>query len=232
MTDDKPPFALSKRDKCVIYLRVSSKAQAEDDRDGYPRQRQLLHEYADRNGLYVVAEFQDALTGATSGEDREGWSALIRFLHEDGVTVILVEKLDRLARDLMTQEVIIADLQKNGFTLKSLSDPDLCSSDPTRVLMRQILGAFAQYERALISSRTHRKGSAHRPGQKPFGELAGEEVVLGRMKELRDSGLTFMQVAVALNTERHRPRGRVRGGKQQGAEWTETGVAKILRRAQ
>ena len=45
--------------------------------------------------------------------------------------IVLVEKLDRLARDLMVQETIIGDLRKNGFELISVMEPDLgvCNLD-------------------------------------------------------------------------------------------------------
>ena len=83
---------------------------------------------------------------------------LIQHMRADGVKIILIEKLDRLARDLMAQESCIASLQADGFTLKSLNEPDLCSTDPHRKLMRQIMGSFAEYERSLISGRTHPQG--------------------------------------------------------------------------
>ena len=40
--------------------------------------------------------------------------------HANGVKLILIEKLDRLARDLMIQETIIGDLRKYGFELVSV----------------------------------------------------------------------------------------------------------------
>src|ERR1700693_3355094 len=50
-------------------------------------------------------------------------------LHSNGTKLVLVEKLDRLARDLMIQETIIGDLRKNGFDLVSVSEPDLPKDD-------------------------------------------------------------------------------------------------------
>ena len=158
--------------KCVIYLRVSTKQQAESDRDGYPRQREALHAYAAANGLEIVGEYQDYLSGKTEAESREGWTDLIRFMRADGVKIILIEKIDRLARDLMVQESIVASLQADGFTLKSLADDDLCSTDPTRKMIRQLLGIFAEYERSLINGRTHRKGGKP-TGTRPYGIVAG-----------------------------------------------------------
>jgi DNA invertase Pin-like site-specific DNA recombinase len=68
------------------------------------------------------------------------------------VRTVVIEKLDRLAHDLMVQETIIADLRKHGFELASVAEPDLMANDPTRILVRQMMGAVAQYEKSQISS--------------------------------------------------------------------------------
>ncbi len=68
--------------------------------------------------------------------DRPAWAEMIAALHSNGVRTIIVEKLDRLARDLMIQEAAIADLRKHVLNLVSAQEPDLMASDPTRVLMR------------------------------------------------------------------------------------------------
>lgn len=46
-------------------------------------------------------------------------------------------------RDLIVQESVIADLQKYGFELISVREPDLMATDPTRVLLRHLLGSLA-----------------------------------------------------------------------------------------
>ena len=86
----------------------------------------------------------------------QGWQNLV--LAAMGVVVIvglvagalLMNRTDRLARDLMVQETIIADLRKNGFELVSAAEPDLMANDPTRILVRQMMGAVAQYEKSQI----------------------------------------------------------------------------------
>jgi DNA invertase Pin-like site-specific DNA recombinase len=47
------------------------------------------------------------------------------------VKVVLIETLHRLARDLMVQESILADFKRHGFEIISVSEPDLCSDDPS-----------------------------------------------------------------------------------------------------
>jgi hypothetical protein len=125
----------------------------------------------------------------------------------DGVKAVIVEKLDRLARDLMVQEAAIADLQRHGFTLLSVAEPDLMASDPTRILMRQIIGAVAQYDKSTIVSklagaRARKRAATGRcEGRKPFGFYPGEQLVLERLNALKTEGLGFDRIAARANTE-------------------------------
>src|SRR5690349_23102280 len=105
-------------------------------------------------------------------------------LHANGVRVVIIEKLDRLARDLMVQESIIADLRKHSFELVSVAEPDLMANDPTRILVRQMMGAVAEYEKSQIvlklrGARMRKKAATGRcEGRKPFGFFEGEVEVL------------------------------------------------------
>jgi DNA invertase Pin-like site-specific DNA recombinase len=128
-------------------------------------------------------------------------------LHADGVKTIVIEKLDRLARDLMVQEATIGDLQKGGFTLISVAEPDLMASDPTRILMRQLMGAVAQYDKNQIvlkprGARMRKRAAEGRcEGRKPFGRDEAERATLEGMKALPAEGLAFDRIAERLNTE-------------------------------
>jgi DNA invertase Pin-like site-specific DNA recombinase len=129
-------------------------------------------------------------------------------LHSNGVRTVIVEKLDRLARDLMVQETIIADLRKNGFEVVSAAEPDLMANDPTRILVRQMMGAVAQYEKSQIvlklrGARMRKRAKEGRcEGRKPFGFYEGESVALERAKRLRTEGLGFDRIAARMNEER------------------------------
>ena len=133
--------------KAFGYLRVSGKAQV--DGDGFPRQREAIASFALAAGIEIVREFQEnAVTGKTEWDDRPAWMEMMLSLN--GVTTIIIERLDRLARDLMVQEHIIADLKQRKITLISTAEPDLCTDDPSRKLPRQIMGTIAEYDRAMI----------------------------------------------------------------------------------
>lgn len=93
---------------------------------------------------------EKGVTGAKESAYRPAWSEPMTALHANGVHVVIIEKLDRLARDLMMQETIIGDLRKHGFELVSVAEPDLMANDPTRILVRQMMGAVAQYQKSQI----------------------------------------------------------------------------------
>ncbi len=192
--------------KAFSYLRVSGKGQLKGD--GFTRQRAAIKAYAAAHGFKVVREFrEEGVSGTVETMDRAGWAEMLTALHSNGVRTIIVEKLDRVARDLMVQEAAIADLQKHGFTLVSVAEPDLMATDPTRVLMRQLLGAVAQYDKSQIVAKL--RGARMRKsardgrceGRKPFGYYDGEGDVLERIRALRAEGLGYDRIAARLNAE-------------------------------
>jgi DNA invertase Pin-like site-specific DNA recombinase len=188
--------------KAFAYLRVSGRGQIQGD--GFPRQLAAIKAYSQVNELKVVHVFrEEGVCGATESADRPAWSELMTALHADGVKAIVIEKLDRLARDLMVQETVIADLQKHGFTLISVAEPDLMATDPTRILMRQLMGAVAQYDKSQIvlklrGARQRMKAKMGRcEGRKPYGAREGEAAVIENMRQLRLNGLAYRKRPVS-----------------------------------
>lgn len=193
--------------KAFAYLRVSGKGQIKGD--GFPRQLKAINEYAAQNGIKVVQVFkEEGVAGTKDSMDRPAWAAMMTALHANGVQLVIIEKLDRLARALMVQEATIADLETSGFTLISVMEPDLMANDPTRILMRQMLGAVAQYDKSQIviklrAARMRKRVAEGRcEGRKPFGRDDAERATIERMKALRVEGLAFDRIAERLNSER------------------------------
>ena len=175
---------------------MSGKGQIEGD--GFTRQLGAIKQYAATNDIKIAQVFrEEGVTGTKETMDRPAWSEMIAALHSNGVKTIIVEKLDRLARDLMVQEAAIADLRKHGFTLVSVQEPDLMANDPTRVLMRQLMGAVAQYDKSQIvaklrGARMRKRSKEGRcEGRKPYGFYEGEAVVIERMKALQGRRIRF-----------------------------------------
>lgn len=206
------------------YLRVSGKGQVEGD--GFERQLLAIKKYSAQQGIRIVKVFrEEGVSGTTDWEDREAFVDMMALLLANGTRTVLVEKLDRLARDLMVQESIIADMRKKGLELVSVAEPDLCGDDPSRVLMRQILGAFAQYEKAMIVAklkgarqRTKAK-EGHCEGRKPYGNREGEQDVIMKIRKLKAEGLPLAAIAAVLNSE---------GITARAGKWHPTSVSRVL----
>ncbi len=80
----------------VVYARVSSKEQEQGF--SIPAQLRLLREYAACRGLSVAHEFVDVETAKATG--RTGFSEMLAFLRKNGCRIVLVEKTDRLYRNI------------------------------------------------------------------------------------------------------------------------------------
>lgn len=229
-TTNKPGSCLGKAETMTpafIYARVSGKGQI--DGDGFPRQLEACHALADRDGFAIVDTFQElGVSGTKELDNRPALQALYAGLESGTAAVIIIEKLDRLARDLMVQETIISDLQKRGVLLVSALEPDLCSGDPSRKLVRQIFGAIAEYDRAMtvLKLRGARQRTKARTGRcegvKPFGTFPAERPTLDKLTRLRQHGSTCAEIADELNRDGIPSRS--------GKLWSGPVIAKILRR--
>lgn len=192
--------------RAFAYLRVSGRGQL--DGDGFPRQKAAIKAYADAHNIRIVKWFEEqGVSGKKDLENRPALQDLLIALHADGTRLVLIERLDRLARDLMVQETIIGDLRKHDFELVSVAEPDLCSDDPSRKLVRQVFGAIAEYERSMIvlklagARKRIRDGGDRCEGRKPYGTRPGEQEILDLMQALATEGRNYSQIAVYLNGE-------------------------------
>jgi len=197
--------------RAYAYLRVSGRGQI--DGDGFPRQINAIKKYATAHDIRIVRYFrEEGISGENELENRPALASLVEALHADGVKLVLVENLSRFARDLMIQESILHDLTRKGWQLVSVDQPDLCSNEPSRVLMRQMMGAFYQYEKAMIvaklrGARERMKAKQGRcEGRKPYGYYPGEQAILDRMRELRAAGVSYADIATELNGDGIKPR--------------------------
>ncbi len=157
------------------YVRVSSDGQ--EDGQSPEVQEQDIIAYAAAHGLAaptIVREIASAgkpmlpvsLPGtkhvdAVTTAPRPLLLMLIGHLIENTKQHLIVWKLDRLARVQYEQEMLLELMRRRGVTIHStqLAEQQLVTGDdgdvvdPTRVLFRQIMGSFAQYERAVIQLR-------------------------------------------------------------------------------
>lgn len=219
----------SKDVKAFAYLRVSGKGQV--DGDGFPRQEQAVRRYALGMGWKIAQVFREqGVSGTKEWDARPAWMEMLGRITANGVRMILVERLDRLARDLMVQEHIIEDLRQRGIRLVSVHEPDLCSEDPTRKLMRQIMGAIAEYDKAMTvlklrgARQRAREAKGRCEGPKPYGMKVGEEATVEEMRRLHAEGHTYAEITRQIEAAGHPTRG--------GGKWHVRVVQRVLERKQ
>lgn len=200
--------------KAVSYLRVSGKGQLEGD--GFARQRDAIERYSKAAKLDLVGEYRDeGVSGTKELDDRGGLAELLARVKSNGVRVVLVERADRLARDLVVGELILNEFRAAGvkvIAVDSGNDMAAADDDPTRVLIRQVLGAVSQFEKSVIVSKLKaarirkRRSEGRCEGRKPFGHYDGEADIVARIRSLRrkprgGERLSFEGIANALNAD-------------------------------
>ena len=193
--------------KVYGYVRVSGDSQS--DKDGPVRQEHAIREYATAHGMIVdCVSFDNGVSGTIETLDRPQFKAMLDTMAATGVRTCIIEKLDRLSRDLLVAELAVQRVFKaQGIELLSTSEPDLMSSDPSRVFIRQILSAVAQMDRANICNRLAvarkriRAAGGRCEGQKPYTHQDGGKDALQRVLALRNTGLGFDKIAQHLNAE-------------------------------
>ena len=115
----------------IGYLRVSSAKQAKDGKDGFPRQRAAIRAYCSQKRIELLEEHEDAgVSGTVPLEGREGLSTALARCTELGADVLVVEKADRLGRDLIVSEMAVRAFAEAGVSIvtadtgQSLTDAD------------------------------------------------------------------------------------------------------------
>lgn len=136
--------------RAAAYLRVSSTAQADEDRFGYHRQIAGIRAYAERADLDLVREYRDAITGKSVS--RQGLDQLIRDAAE--FETVIISSVDRLARDVTSSYQVLANLLASKVVVHS-ADQGLIDLDQESSLIQFNLQAlFAHLERHKIVART------------------------------------------------------------------------------
>jgi DNA invertase Pin-like site-specific DNA recombinase len=204
---------MARKVEAVAYLRTSSLANIGGDKDSEQRQRKAIAAFAQRSRFTVVEEFFDpGVSGADPIDTRPGFGQLLDRIEVSGVRVVIVEDASRFARDLMTQELGILALLKRGVRVLTADGHDLTDdSDPTRKMIRQIAGAFAEYEKSRLVAKLR---AARERKKAATGKCDGRKSNL----ELRPE-----MVALAKQLRRKRPKGGQRSLRQISTELAERG---------
>lgn len=177
-----------KSPKAFAYLRTSSAANIGEDKDNGRRQLQAIEGYAQRAGIELVGTFNDeAVKGSDPIDTRPGFAEMLEALEANGTKTIIVETANRFARDLMVQEVGFAMLKARGIDLIAADSPTSFLDDtPTARLIRQVLGAVSEFEKAMLVAKLRgardrkRRAGVKVEGRKSIAEQRPQTIELAR----------------------------------------------------
>jgi DNA invertase Pin-like site-specific DNA recombinase len=229
-------FTVTAMPKVLGYIRVSSTEQIKGF--GLEVQEDAIKAYCKANRVRLVDVLRDeGISGSNGLESRVGLAEALVRLKAGEASALVVYRMDRLARDLILQETLVERLRNEGTPVRSASEPDLDTNtdDPTKILIRQIVGAVSQYERAVIRGRLqsgkklkHQKGGFI-GGRPPYGYQVinanlvpdpEEAITVGLVKTLHADGRSLREISVELERRDIHPR--------KGATWQPTTLKRIL----
>ena len=216
MVEDRPRTA-------VGYLRVSSIGQSLSGA-GLADQRRAIRVECERREWMLEHVYSDEGTSGRSVDGRPALRDALAVLAVGDASVLVTAKLDRLSRSVLDFASLMARAEREGWAIVVL-DVNVDTSTPSGEMMANVVAAFAQYERRLISERTKRALAVKR----------AEGVLLGRPRsippnvrnlivELRSDGLSYKRIADALNAD-DVPRG------QNGIKWWPSTIQHVLEAA-
>ena len=196
----------------VAYVRVSTDAQAGEDRYGVEAQKEEIRAYAERKGLKIQKWYQDL--GESGAKERPGFDAIVfGDVTNPPIDTVLVAKSDRVARDINVYYYYKMMLKKKDIELVSISE-DFGMAGPLSVMLEAFIVCVAQIERARIADRTAagRKIKASQGGYAGGRAPMGYHVVDGMLAiepkeaelvrflfEQKKKGATMMGAAEAAN---------------------------------
>jgi DNA invertase Pin-like site-specific DNA recombinase len=200
--------------EAVAYMRTSSATNVGADKDSEKRQRAAITAFAKASGFKVADDdwyYDAAVKGADHVTDRPGFVAMLDRIAGNGVRTIIVESPDRFARDLTVQLTGHDYLKKLGVDLIPASAPDYFLEDtPTAVLVRQVLGAIAQFEKAnlvakLKAARERKKAEVGKcGGRQSYAEANPALVEKARQLEAQRPRLSLRKISAALAAAGHK----------------------------
>jgi site-specific DNA recombinase len=157
--------------RAVIYLRVSTKEQAEE---GYsiPAQAEACRRFVADQGWDLADEYVERGESARTADRPQLQAMLARLAEDPSIDCLVVHKLDRLARNLEDHAAIRAALRKAGVQLHSVTES--LEDSASGKLVEGILASIAEFYSANLGQEI-RKGMDQKaaqggwPVRAPFG---------------------------------------------------------------
>lgn len=224
----------------AAYLRVSTVAQADEDRWGYHRQADDIRRYADAHGMTLAGEYRDAITGKSV--TRVGLTKLTSEANRYGA--VIVSSIDRLARNLGAGYEVAERLAAAGLAVHSTDMGLVDFEDEASTIQFGIFSTLSHAERLRIVKRT---GAAlvalAEAGKLPNGittfgyesdgrngaRIVPEQArVVRRIYRMRLDGHTFHSITDTFNREGV-PVARPHRAKHGAGHWYRGTVSQLVR---
>lgn len=136
--------------KCALYARVSKSDESQNPENQLAKLRRYVKEKnwaADDEHVYV-----DRASGAD--KNRPELDRMLRDARAHRFSIIIVTKVDRLARSARNLLNIMGDMENHGVQICCLDQPEMSSNTASGNLLRTVLAAIAEFERELVRDRT------------------------------------------------------------------------------
>jgi len=180
--------------RVALYLRVSTSEQTTNN------QRHELEGVAERHGWHVVSIFEDAgISGSKGREQRPGLDALMKAVARRELDMVAAWSVDRLGRSLTGLLEFLTELHAKKVDLY-LHQQGLDTSTPSGRAMFQMMGVFAEFERAMIRERVLAGLARARQEGTHLGRKFTEDTEQGKRKlkavlAMRTKGVGIRKIA-------------------------------------
>jgi DNA invertase Pin-like site-specific DNA recombinase len=178
--------------RVALYLRVSTGEQTTRN------QRRELHAVAERHGWHLVATYEDAgISGSKGRDERPGFDQLMKAVARREIDMVAAWSVDRLGRSLTHLLSFLTELHAKGVDL-FLHQQGLDITAPSGRAMFQMLGVFAEFERAMIRERVMTGLARARAEGKQLGRRPVEQSKAKKVKQalaLRSQGIGIRRIA-------------------------------------
>jgi site-specific DNA recombinase len=231
---------MEKANQAIIYTRFSPRPNAAEC-ESNEKQASRCVAYCNKNDYEIVGAYDDrAVSGATPWHLRHGLSTAIGCISPG--TVLIVDRNDRLARDMLVALTIHREVEDRGGTIE-FADGSPLRATPEGKLFQNILSAFANFEREKFAERTKagmakKKASGVHCGRPPYGyrisaaddgkklvEDVMEQSTISCIRDMHIHGYNSERIAYELRGYLHSQAGLCRG-----KPWSARTIRRIISR--
>jgi DNA invertase Pin-like site-specific DNA recombinase len=183
---------MTKKKMVALYARVSTDGQTTEN------QLQELRKVAKRNGWEVAKEYVDhGISGAKGRDQRPAYDEMLKAVTRKEIDVVMSWSVDRLGRSLQHLIGFLDELQTKKVDLY-LHQQGIDTGTPAGKMLFQMLGVFAEFERAMIRERINAGLARARIQGKILGRPKVSLAIENKIKKLRSTGKGIRKIASEL----------------------------------